>query len=60
MGFERRGFGGRRDFGERPPKKKYKIVCSECKEEKEVELPFEPQEGKPICCTECWKKKKGY
>ena len=32
----------------------FKAICSECK--KECEVPFEPTEGKPVRCKECFQK----
>ena len=57
-----RGFGGggrrfggeRRDFG---PREMHKIKCSECG--KEDEVPFEPKQGLPVYCKDCFMKKKG-
>jgi CxxC-x17-CxxC domain-containing protein len=34
----------------------HKAVCSDCGEE--CEVPFEPTQGKPIYCNECWEKHK--
>lgn len=34
------------------PRKMHKAVCSKCK--KECEVPFEPTEGKPVYCKECY------
>jgi len=33
---------------------KFKAVCSECKAE--CEIPFEPKEGRPVKCNDCFKK----
>ena len=35
-------------------RKMYKCTCSECK--KETEVPFEPKEGRPVYCKECFQK----
>jgi CxxC-x17-CxxC domain-containing protein len=35
-------------------RKMHKAVCDECK--KECEVPFEPTEGKPVLCQECFSK----
>jgi CxxC-x17-CxxC domain-containing protein len=37
-------------------KKRYKIVCSECGQEAEV--PFQPAEGRPVFCRDCYQKRK--
>ena len=36
--------------------KKYKATCSECGEQ--CEVPFEPKEGRPVYCRECFRKKR--
>lgn len=41
--------------GEADNRKMYPAVCSSCG--KECEVPFEPVEGKPVKCKECYKKK---
>ena len=33
---------------------KFKAVCAECGEE--CEIPFEPKEGRPVKCNECFKR----
>lgn len=45
MGFEDRGFGER---------KMHKVTCSDCGNEAEV--PFEPKEGRPVYCRDCYQK----
>jgi len=54
------GGGFRRDSGPRDfgPRKMHKATCSECG--KECEVPFKPQEGKPVYCRECYAKKKKF
>ena len=53
--FGRRDFGKRdfRDRGER--REMFKAVCSECG--KDCELPFEPRDGRPVYCSDCFEKK---
>ena len=34
----------------------YPAVCAECG--KETEVPFEPREGRPVYCSECYNKAK--
>lgn len=56
-GGNRGGFGGgqRRSFGgPRQPREMHKAVCTECGQE--CEVPFKPTEGKPVRCSECFKK----
>lgn len=45
------GGGGYGDRGSRPM---HKAVCSDCG--KECEVPFQPTEGRPVYCDECFKK----
>ena len=33
---------------------KFRAVCSECG--RECEIPFEPKEGRPVKCDECFRK----
>jgi CxxC-x17-CxxC domain-containing protein len=49
------GFRPRRNFG---PQEKHKATCSECG--KECEVPFKPEEGRDVFCTDCFKKKRRY
>ena len=42
------GYGARRQM--------YPAVCAECG--KECEVPFEPREGRPVYCSECYNKTK--
>jgi CxxC-x17-CxxC domain-containing protein len=44
-----------RNFGER---KMYKATCADCG--KECEVPFQPQEGRPVYCKECYQKHRRY
>ena len=56
MPFERRGrFDNRGSSFDRGPREMHKAVCSECG--KECEVPFQPTEGKPVFCRECFAKK---
>jgi len=55
-----RNFGGqrggfKRDFG---PREMHKATCSECGTE--CEVPFKPQEGKPVYCKECYAKRRNF
>ena len=49
MSFQRRSFG---------PREMHKAVCADCK--KECEVPFEPKEGRPVYCRECYSKHRQY
>lgn len=46
--FQRRDFGG--------PREMHKATCSECGQE--CEVPFQPKEGRPVFCKECYSKKR--
>jgi CxxC-x17-CxxC domain-containing protein len=46
---ERRGGGGRSS-------QKFPAVCAQCG--KDTEVPFEPREGRPVYCSECYNKVK--
>jgi CxxC-x17-CxxC domain-containing protein len=35
------------------PREMHKAVCSDCGQE--CEVPFEPQEGRPVYCRDCFK-----
>lgn len=35
-------------------REKFKAICSECG--KECEVPFEPKEGRPVKCNDCFRK----
>jgi CxxC-x17-CxxC domain-containing protein len=40
--------------GYRPMRQMYPAVCAQCG--KECEVPFEPREGRPVYCRECYSK----
>ncbi len=44
--------GGHRSFG--GPRTMHKAVCSDCGAE--CEVPFEPTEGRPVYCRDCFQK----
>ncbi|MBU1197445.1 hypothetical protein KJ765_02930 [Candidatus Micrarchaeota archaeon] len=73
--FDKHGSGGRgdRDFGGgrggggrfggggggfRGPRTMHKAVCSDCG--KECDVPFEPTEGRPVYCRDCFQKHKKF
>ncbi|MFC1904821.1 CxxC-x17-CxxC domain-containing protein [Chloroflexota bacterium] len=37
-----------------PRRQMFPTVCSECS--KETEVPFEPREGRPVYCSDCYRK----
>ena len=48
---ERGGDGG---YGNRGPRQMFPTVCADCG--KETEVPFEPREGRPVYCSDCYRK----
>ena len=42
------------EFEQKEDREMFKAVCSDCGAE--CEVPFEPTEGKPVRCQECFKK----
>ncbi len=49
-------FGGRRDFSDRGSERTmYKAVCDNCG--RDCEVPFQPTSGKPVFCSDCFKKR---
>ncbi len=46
--------GGSMDSGSR--RQMYPAVCAECG--KETEVPFQPREGRPVYCSDCFSKTK--
>lgn len=46
---QRNNFGGYRSN-----RQMYPAVCAQCA--KECEVPFEPREGRPVYCSECYSK----
>ena len=46
MAYGDRDFGGQREM--------HKVTCSDCGNE--CEVPFEPKEGRPVYCRECYQK----
>ena len=45
-------YGG--GYGDRSQRQMFPAVCAECG--KETEVPFEPREGRPVYCSECYGK----
>lgn len=39
-------------YGDRAPRQMYTVTCSSCG--REAEVPFQPTEGKPVYCRECF------
>jgi CxxC-x17-CxxC domain-containing protein len=40
--------------GRRTDRQMHPVVCAECG--KETEVPFEPRQGRPVYCNECYAK----
>ena len=51
---ERYGGGGGGGYGDRPRRQMFPAVCAQCG--KDTEVPFEPREGRPVYCSECYNK----
>ena len=56
-GFSRGGFGGGGGFGDRGDRQMYDAVCDNCG--KDCKVPFQPTQGKPIYCSQCFEDKGG-
>ena len=48
---QRYGNGG---YGYTPQRQMFPAVCAECG--KETEVPFEPSQGRPVYCRDCFRK----
>jgi CxxC-x17-CxxC domain-containing protein len=47
-------YGGNGDS--RSPRQMYPVICAACG--KETEVPFEPRQGRPVYCSDCFSKMK--
>jgi len=48
---------GNSGYGERSSRRQmFPAVCAQCG--KETEVPFEPREGRPVYCSECYNKQR--
>jgi len=47
---------GNDSYGYRPQRQMFPAVCAQCG--KETEVPFEPREGRPVYCRECYNQTK--
>ena len=57
-GFRRGGFGGGGGgFGNRDDRQMYDAVCDNCG--KPCKVPFQPTQGKPVYCSQCFEDKGG-
>ena len=51
----RRGSGGGGSW-DRGPRQMFTVVCARCGNEAEV--PFEPRDGRPVYCSDCYSKER--
>jgi CxxC-x17-CxxC domain-containing protein len=47
---------GNSSYGYRPQRQMFPATCAQCG--KETEVPFEPREGRPVYCSDCYNKVK--
>ena len=47
-------FGGRDSYGSQGQRAMYPAVCATCG--KDTQLPFEPRNGRPVYCSDCYSK----
>ncbi len=47
-------YGSSGGYGDRPQRQMFPATCAECG--KETEVPFQPREGRPVYCSECYNK----
>ncbi|MFC1969847.1 CxxC-x17-CxxC domain-containing protein [Chloroflexota bacterium] len=45
---------GSRGNGYGPPREMFPAICAECG--KDTEVPFEPHDGRPVYCSDCYSK----
>ena len=53
---DRYGGGSGGSYGDRPRRQMFPAVCAQCG--KDTEVPFEPREGRPVYCSECFSKER--
>jgi len=41
-------------YGNSSPRRMFSVICSDCG--KETEVPFEPSQGRPVYCSDCYRK----
>ncbi len=54
---QRRESYGDDSYGYRRPRQMHDAICASCG--KETQVPFEPREGRPVYCSECYAKVRG-
>ncbi len=47
-------YGNSGGYGYTPRRQMFPVVCAECG--KETEVPFEPRDGRPVYCSDCYRK----
>ncbi len=47
-------YGDSGGYGNRGPRQMFPAVCADCG--KETEVPFEPRDGRPVYCSDCYRK----
>jgi len=47
-------YGSSGNYGYRSQRRMFPAICAECG--KECEVPFEPREGRPVYCSDCYRK----
>ena len=47
-------YGSSSGNGYRPQRQMFPAICAQCG--KETEVPFEPSEGRPVYCSDCYNK----
>ncbi len=45
---------GNSSYGYKPQRQLFPAVCADCG--KETEVPFEPSQGRPVYCSDCYRK----
>jgi CxxC-x17-CxxC domain-containing protein len=57
-GGSRGGFSSRSGGSSTGTRQMFKVVCAECGQETEV--PFEPRNGRPVYCRDCFERRSGH
>ncbi len=45
---------GNSGYGYRAPREMFSVTCADCG--KDTQVPFEPREGRPVYCSDCYNK----
>ncbi len=48
------GSYGNRSYGNSSPRQMFPVKCSDCG--KDTQVPFEPTSGRPVYCSDCYRK----